>query len=82
MGSNPAGPAINICMASTQEKYRRAIAELIESVCPYQDAPRQRIYHIGFLQSLLAELYENNPSEFQRLKRKIKILALRNRPDR
>ncbi len=80
MGSNPAGPAINTCMASTKDQYRRAISELIESVCPYRDAPRQRIYHIGFLQSLLAEIYEEDPRQFHLLKRK--IMALRNRPHR
>jgi hypothetical protein len=67
-------------MPSVKEQYRKAIAELVESVCPYQDAPRQRIYHIGFLQSLLAEIYEEDPSSFQRLKRK--IMALRNPPRR
>ena len=47
----------------------------IDDVCPYDDAGRQRLYHIGFMQALLARLMvddNRNLNEFKKVIQEIK----------
>lgn len=64
---------------ATKKEYQRAIADLIDSVCPYADAPKQRLYHIGFMTAHLAELCENDPWRYRELRRKIDAIKKQNK---
>lgn len=39
-----------------KEKYIKYIEQNIDDVCPYEDADRQKLYHIGFMQAVLSRL--------------------------
>ena len=39
-----------------KERYIKYIGESIDDVCPYGDAIRQRMYHIGFMRAIIARL--------------------------
>jgi len=56
------------------DKYIKYISESIDDVCPYDDPSRQRLYHIGFMQAILARLMTEDNKNFQTFKRIVKEL--------
>ena len=56
------------------DKYIKYISDSIDDVCPYDDAGRQRLYHIGFMQALLARLMQEDNRNFHIFKNTIERL--------
>jgi len=50
------------------------IAASIDSICPYSDSQRQRLYHIGFLQAQLAEAMLDDNRHYYRFLERIREL--------
>lgn len=53
-----------------KENLRLIIERSIDNVCPYEDPDLQKMYHIGFMQSLLVSLFLKD-SDNQQLFRKL-----------
>ena len=53
------------------DKYIKYISESIDNVCPYDDANRQRLYHIGFMQAILARLMREDSKNLHIFKQTI-----------
>lgn len=56
-------------MEPTHNDYVKFIQQSVESVCPYEDEQRRRLYHAGFLASYLAYMLAKDPwnmREFQK----------------
>ena len=53
------------------------IAASIDSICPYSDSQRQRLYHIGFLQAQLAEVMLDDSKHYHRFAQRIRELERR-----
>ena len=56
------------------DKYIKYISESIDDVCPYDDPSRQRLYHIGFMQAILARLMQEDNRNFHIFKNTIERL--------
>jgi nitrate reductase assembly molybdenum cofactor insertion protein NarJ len=57
---------------------QQMIQEQIERVCPYEDAARQRLYHIGFLTAQLAEAMLADNKNYYRFLAAVKRVEERN----
>ena len=54
-----------------KENLRLIIERSIDNVCPYEDQDLQKMYHIGFMQSLLVELFLRDNANQQLFKKLI-----------
>ena len=52
-----------------KDKYIKYIEQSIDEVCPYEDANHQRLYHIGFMQAVLARLMSEDSRNIEIFKK-------------
>ena len=62
------------------EEYVKFIQQSIESVCPYTDEHRRRLYHCGFLAAYLARYLERDPWNLREFKETIKTIEKLDKP--
>ena len=64
---------------SEHSDYVKFIQQSVESLCPYEDEQRRRLYHAGFLASYLAALLEKDPWYLKQFKQHVELARSRQR---
>ena len=60
--------------------YIKFIQQSVESVCPYSEEHKRRLYHAGFLAAYLAKMLEKDPYNVREFKRHVEQVKKLNKP--
>ena len=80
VGSIPAGGTINIYMNYDHDDYVKFIQRSIESICPYNEEHKRRLYHAGFLAAYLAKMLEKDPYNLREFQRHVEYVKKLDKP--
>lgn len=67
-------------MGYKHNDYVKFIQQSVESVCPYDDEQKRRLYHAGFLAAYLAKMLEKDPYSVREFKRHMEQVKKLNKP--
>ena len=62
------------------DDYIKFIQQSVETICPFQDEGKRRLYHAGFLAAYLAKVLEKDPYNVREFKRHIEQVKKFSKP--